>query len=298
MRASAVLLTLALGACRPDFNEDEALVTAPRVLAVKSEPAEATPGTPTTFTGFVAAPPSVPSPASPVWSFCMAPKPPTVDNVVSPACLDSVSLLPAGEGFTIMAPTPSAACTLFGPNVAASGFRPRDPDVTGGYFQPLRVDLTGADPAFHLQRVQCGLSAAPADIASEFGHEYVPNDNPHLAPLISTIAGHDADLSQIPAGAQVELTVSWPAADVESYAYFDPALQAITTRRESMRVAWYVSAGKLRTQSSGRAEGDLVLSSGNVWTAPNSSGSATLWIVLRDSRGGVDFAVHQLEVAR
>ncbi|MEI9949079.1 MAG: hypothetical protein WDO74_08870 [Pseudomonadota bacterium] len=92
--------------------------------------------------------------------------------------------------------------------------------------------------------------------------------------------------------------MSWTAADAEIYAYFDRAAQRITTRRESMRVAWYASAGKLDVQSSGRAEGDPALSSNNVWTAPTNPGSAKLWIVLRDSRGGVDFATHDLEVAR
>ncbi len=300
MRRLAIALALPISgeACRPEFNEDEALVTTARVLAVKSEPAEVKPGAPLLFTGFVALPPSSPEPATLVWRFCVAPKPPTVDNVVAPACLDSASLQPAGEGFTIMAATPSAACTLFGPNVAASGFRPRDPDVTGGYFQPLRVDLKGADPVFHLQRLECGLAGAPADIASAFGHEYVPNQNPHLEPLLATIAGEQAELRQIPAGAAVEFTVSWAAAEAESYAYFDRAAQAIRTRRESMRVTWHASAGKLNTESSGRAEGDPGLSSSNVWTAPSTAGSARLWIVLGDSRGGVDFVAQDLEVIR
>lgn len=297
MRRELTALTFAVAACRPEFDEDEALVTVPRVLAVKSEPAEAKPGAALTFTAFVAVPPQLANPASPVWNFCLAAKPPSVDNVVSPDCLDAGSLVPAGEGTIVMAQTPSAACTLFGPNVAASGFRPRDPDLTGGYFQPLRVDLSGAVPAFHLQRVLCGLADAPADLASEFGHQYVPNENPHLAPLLARIAGADADFSHIPAGAQVELTVSWPAADAESYAYFERAAQAIRTRRESMRVAWYVSAGKLRSESSGRAEADPAQTSSNVWTAPSAPGSATLWIVLRDSRGGVDFATQDLEVS-
>ncbi|MEI9949078.1 MAG: hypothetical protein WDO74_08865 [Pseudomonadota bacterium] len=118
-------------------------------------------GSPSAIYGFLAVPPSLPSSASPIWNFCIAPKAPTVDNVVSPACLDAASLVAVGEGSTVTAPTPSAACTLFGPNAAASGLRPRDPDVTGGYFQPLRVDLAGADPAFHLQRVLCAWLTHP-----------------------------------------------------------------------------------------------------------------------------------------
>lgn len=286
-----------IGACRPDFNEDEALLSTARVLAVKSEPAEVKPGTSASFTAFVAVPPSFASGPSPVWSYCTLPKPPTEDNVVSSACLDAASLLPVGEGSTISARTPSDACTLFGPNAAASGFRPRDPDATGGYFQPLRVDLKGADPTFHLERVLCGLADASADIATEFGHEYVPNANPHLAPVGATISGEGADFAHIAAGAQLEIVASWPAADAESYAYFDRAAQTITTRREAMRVAWHVSAGKLDTESTGCAEDDPTPSSSNIWTAPSTPGNVKLWVVLRDSRGGSDFAAYDLKVS-
>jgi hypothetical protein len=285
-----------LGACRPAFNEDAALVATARVLAVKSEPAEAKPQTTVSFAALIAVPPSFTEVTSPSWSFCTAPKPPTEDNVVSSACLGAASLLPLGEGSTITALTPSDACTLFGPNAAASGLRPRDPDATGGYFQPLRVDLKGADPVFHLERVSCGLADASADIATEFGHEYVPNENPHLAPVSATSAGQSIEFDHISAGAQLELVARWSAADAQSYAYFDRTAQTVTTRRESMRVAWYVSAGKLDTESTGRAEDDPGLTSSNVWTAPDAPGSAKLWVVLRDSRGGVDFAAYDLTV--
>lgn len=285
-----------LGSCRPDFNEDTALVTAPRVLAVKSEPAEAQAGAPVTFTAFVAVPPGSTRVAPPRWSFCTAPKPPTEDNVVAAACLDAASLEAVGRGSTIMATTPSNACTLFGPNAAASGFRPRDPDDTGGYFQPLRADLSGAAPAFHLQRVACGLADASADIASEFGHQYSANQNPQLAPVSATLAGQSVDFDRVPAGAQLQLVASWSSADAETYAYFDRNAQTVTTRRESMRVAWYVSAGRLDTQSTGRAEDDPALTSRNVFTAPNEPGDVTLWVVLRDSRGGVDFTTYDLTV--
>ncbi|HEY1533229.1 MAG TPA: hypothetical protein VGF76_04405, partial [Polyangiaceae bacterium] len=84
--------------------------------------------------------------------------------------------------------------------------------------------------------------------------------------------------------------------DAEAYTYFDRTAQTLTTKREAMRVAWYVSAGQLDTESSGRAEDDLALSTSNHWLAPSDSGATKLWVVLRDSRGGVDFAVYDLRV--
>jgi hypothetical protein len=34
----------------------------------------------------------------------------------------------------------------------------------------------------------------------------------------------------------------------------------------------------------------------NAWTAPEESGTVYLWVVLRDSRGGLDFAGYELNV--
>jgi hypothetical protein len=288
--------TALLAACAPSFSENDSLVSSVRILAVKSEPAEAKPGTPLALTAFLAVPPGVASPADPRWSFCVAPKPVTENNVVSAACLASASLVPAGEGVSVQAATPADACTLFGPNTPAGGYRPRDPDATGGYFQPLRVDLPSADPTFHLERVLCNLAAAPADVAAAFGLAYVPNQNPQLAPVSVTLGGQGVGFDEIPNGASVGLRASWSASDAESYAYFDPVAQAISTRREAMSVAWYVSGGKLDTESTGRAQDDLALDSENTWAAPSNAGPAKLWVVLRDSRGGVDFATYDVTI--
>ncbi|HEY4103420.1 MAG TPA: hypothetical protein VGM44_05995 [Polyangiaceae bacterium] len=284
------------GACKPSFGEDPALVSAPRVLAVKSDPAEAKPGAEVTFTALVAAPPDASNLPTPTWHFCDAPRPVTENNVVSAACLDEASLLAAGAGTTITSALPANACSLFGPDTPPGGFRPRDPDATGGYFQPLRVDLGGADPIFHLARVSCSLADASADTATAFAAQYAPNQNPNLLPLVARMADRTLEFSAIPRGARVELEASWNAEDAESYAYFDPASQTITTRREAMNVAFYVSAGKLDSESSGRAEDDLALTADDIWTAPDAAQSARLWLVLRDSRGGSDFASYNLHI--
>jgi hypothetical protein len=121
-------------------------------------------------------------------------------------------------------------------------------------------------------------------------------DDPTLTPLVATVRGQAVSLDRISKGAVVELQVSWFAADAETYAYFDRSTQSVTTRREAMRVAWYTSGGKLDAESTGRAEDDFAVGTNNVWTAPNSAARAKLWIVLRDSRGGTDFAAYDLLV--
>ena len=64
----------------------------------------------------------------------------------------------------------------------------------------------------------------------------------------------------------------------------------MTTQRESMQVAWYSSGGTLDTESTGRAADDLATTTDDGWDAPESAGTVHLWVVLRDSRGGADFA--------
>ena len=287
---------LLLVGCAPTFADDSALVREARVLAVKSEPAEAAPGATLTWTALVATPSQSEAPPAPSWSLCNAPKPPTENAVVSSACLSAAALLPLGQGITIQGQIPFDSCSLFGPDTPPGGFRPPDPDITGGYYQPVRVDLLHAPPTFHEQRVRCALGQASADIASQFGMAYVPNQNPHLFGLSARSHGEDLGLDRIPAGAQLELEASWSAADAETYAYFDRTTQAVLMQREALSVAWYVDAGKLELESSGRADTDPALTANNTFTAPSVPGTSTLWLVLRDSRGGVDFARYLVTV--
>jgi hypothetical protein len=317
VKRRAVFLALAVAAaCIPDVPSNDALVGAPRILAVRAEPAEARPGAPVTYTPLVgsalvgsalvgsalvgsalvgSAAGAVPSPVV-VWAYCLAPTPLTDDNAVSTACLDAGSLDPLGAGATITGAVPVNACSLFGPVAPPGGGRPRDPDTTGGYYQPLRVDLAGAVPAFALERIACDLANAPAAQASAFAKAYTANANPQLMPLVATTAGAPVAFDAIVAGSRVDLTASWPAASAETYAYYDAAANVVTSRREAMQLAWYASAGAVDRETTGRGEDDPATTSDDAWTAPGTPGPARLWVVLRDSRGGVDFASYDVTV--
>jgi len=296
-RLLPVVLACATATCVPSLGPGDSLVSSTRILAVRADPAEAAPGASVTFTSFVAGPGGTVSSAGIDWSFCTAPKPLTEDNVVSNACLDSSSLVAAGVGATTTATTPSNGCSVFGPDTPSTGgFRPRDPDATGGYYQPLRADLAGTDSAFELARIHCDLANADAAAASAFAAAYQLNLNPQLLPLTATVDGSPVALTAIPTGARVTLEASWPDASAETFAYFDPVSQAVTSQRESMQVAWYSSGGALDTESTGRASDDPATTTDDGWAAPGPSGTVHLWIVLRDSRGGVDFAEYDLVV--
>jgi hypothetical protein len=277
-----------MATCAPSFGPDDSLISAVRLVAVRADPAEAAPGAQVTFTAFVAGPNGPAAGADIVWSFCSAPKPLTEDNIVSNACLNASALVAAGTGPTTTARIPDNACAIFGPDVSGASFRPRDPDSTGGYYQPLRADLTGTDTTFELFRVHCALANAPAVAASGFAASYTLNLNPTLLPLTATLGGAPADFAAIPAGAHLTLQASWPSASAETFAYFDPVSQTVTAQRESMQVAWYATAGALDAESTGRDSSEPETTTDNGWDAPERTGPAHLWVVLRDSRGGVD----------
>jgi hypothetical protein len=279
-----------IAACAPSFGASDSSIDSPRILAIRAEPAEAKPGTSVTFRALVAGPDgTVPSPVI-RWAFCSEPKPLTTNNVVSDACLSTQMPAPEGAGGPFVAATPADGCTLFGPDPPASEARPRDPDATGGYYQPLRADLAGAASAFALARILCDRPNATAVAAANFAQAYVPNANPTLLPVAARLAGAPASLSALPSGARVELDAAWPATSAETYAYFDAVSGAVTFKREAMSVAWYATDGSFDTESTGRAEDDVATTTSNAWVAPSRPQTVHFWVVLRDSRGGVDFA--------
>src|SRR5204862_3986795 len=117
-------------------------------------------------------------------SYCHTPKPPAEANAVSPACLDTPD--DAGPAPTFTAPLPSDGCMTFGPQPppvqpGQPMIRPRDPDATGGFYQPVRVTLntdTGSDVAFELERISCMLANAPIDVTRTYNTTYTKNINP------------------------------------------------------------------------------------------------------------------------
>jgi hypothetical protein len=269
-----IVLDLAPG-CDRALDQRLAIVDSPRVLAIVSSPAEAKPGTPVSFSA-LAASSDGPVAASPSWFLCTAPKPPTEDDAVSDPCVhDENALLPIDP---MAATIPPDACMQFGPDVPPGGFRPRDPDPTGGYYQPVRAELAGADLAFGFTRITCNLANAPSDVAQQYETMYIANANPVLTVDVPF---------EVATGGSVAITASWPAASAENYLYYDPARQALVARREAMRVSWYASAGSLPVDASAVAEDDPASSVTTMWHAPTEPQTAWLWFVLRDSRGGI-----------
>jgi hypothetical protein len=330
----AAVLFVLLSTCKPQVGPPISLISGPAILAVKAEPAEVDPAAadPTVHYEALAVDVGGRVPAanaditSPLlWSICDQPKPPTESNSVSAACLDQ-DALPGTAGdspTTYSAPAPSDSCTLFGPSIPLTPadqppIRPRDPDVTGGYYLPVRLGLSVPEElrrvgmatedsliGFQLQRIYCGLANAPGWAVVQYGKEYTLNQNPVIASL--TLQAPSADSVELPpvsaggapfpvaAGQTVSLTVNWPADSVESYPAWDVLTHTLPNHNEAMRVSWYATAGSFEHDITGRSEFDNETFADNTWK-PADPGVVHLWIVLHDSRGGTDFAGYDLDV--
>jgi hypothetical protein len=197
-------------------------------------------------------------------------------------------MLPAlGSGATVSAAIPANTCQLFGPDPpppvqGMPPLRPRDPDVSGGYYQPVRIEVGGV-MGFALERITCNLAAAGAEIAIDFAKRYKPNQNP----VLNDVAPGEIINGTISAGKKVTLTASWPPESAETYPVYDLAALALIDHRESLRVSWFATAGAFEHDLTGRGEDEMQTTSDNDWTAPTNPGMVTMWVVLRDSRGGV-----------
>jgi hypothetical protein len=211
--------------------------------------------------------------------------------------------------------------------------RPVDPDPTGGFYQPVIASLEGVYSLGSV-RLDCGIQRAAREQLLSYNAQYRKNENPRVAALeladdgTAVEPGSTPTLSVAP-GAAVSLTASWDACPTEPvcgdgicgayedrancevdcaveapkgctgaepYVWYDLETFTVEPRHEGIRVAWYASAGSFEDEQTGRDEGDPGLTVSNVWLTPARSGVVTLWLVIRDSRGGVSWETYRVEV--
>jgi hypothetical protein len=224
---------LAAVGCTPAFSERPSVITGYRVLAVQSEPAEwqriLDPDTnqarPASYRALVTTPLGTVTDAALEWTFCTLPKPLTELNDVNIACFqnDPAFTVPLGQGPGVQGAVPETACRNFGPDIPENeSYRPADPDVTGGYYQPLRVLYRPTPdvlvPTFAKVRIRCGLAGASQEQVARFNRAYHANTNPRIATLEAdgrALTPLEVDPNAAPLevrpGASVVLRVTWPA---------------------------------------------------------------------------------------
>jgi hypothetical protein len=229
----------------PEVVEADSLIAAPRVLAIRAQPAQLRPREAGTFSALVVSPDGTEQEASLNWAFCKARKPLAELGPVNPLCLlddagdtaqpvadadedeEPAPILEGlGDGVAAAGDMPSDACRLFGPERPApqsgepSG-RPVDPDATGGYYQPLRIFNPDDDSVALFQaRIVCGLPGAGQAITRAFNQRFVPNENPAIAELAVTNDGDRAlplavggRLARVRPGETLELELRWDECD-------------------------------------------------------------------------------------
>ena len=312
--AALLLLATASAGCKPDLGAPQSLIIGPTILAIRGTPPESAEGGMATYdaltvdvTGTVAAP-------AIDWALCLEPNPPANGNDVANACLTSPddTTTPAP---TFTATLSSNACTLFGPDApppmkGQPPMRPADPDTTGGFYQPVRATWqSDAGPllAFALQRITCRLANAPTDIAAMYAANYVPNNNPTLADLVLDPAGAATSLyltgqtsgppaATVAAGQKVTLQADFSADSAETFLFWNVLTLSLDMQRESLRLSWFATGGAFEHDATGRSQSEMETFTQNVWTAPMTPGPVYFWTVLRDDRGGVDFAAAEIVV--
>jgi hypothetical protein len=214
--------------------------------------------------------------------------------------------------------------------------RPADPDVTGGFYQPFAVqlgqatslgtvrldcDLANVDRDEALSyRMQYRVNENPR-LSSV---ERVSNQDVQPLPL-----DDDAPF-ELRTGAKLMLRASWDECGRESvcgdglctafedqtscpddctgqlrgctgaepYVWYDAEVQHVRPRREGISVAWYASRGHFENEQTGldEAQAESKSFSENTYVAGREPGPVTLWLVVRDTRGGQSWEIRRLEV--
>jgi hypothetical protein len=206
--------------------------------------------------------------------------------------------------------------------------RPVDADQTGGYKLPIVATLddgVSQSVTLYEQRIYCGVSGVPPAVSVAFATRYHANANPFIAELRVVRASGTSPLVpeqplELAPNEQVELELTWPscpesdvcgdgvcgpdevardcAADCqplrgcggqERYLRYDRQKSELVVERESTRVAWYATQGRYDDERTGAEPDPTIVGTRNGFRAPAAKGSGTLWMVLRDSRGGVAF---------
>jgi hypothetical protein len=305
------LVVVALAAaCEPVLDNTDSIVSTSRVIAVRADPAEAAPMAAVSYTALVVDTTGTLSEAPLDWAFCNEPKPLSELEPVSPDCLamSGPLLQEIGDGTAVMTSIPSSACQTFGPEtpppmMGMPSPRPVDPDSTGGYYQALRLALGGTSPVAYTlaqSRLSCGIAGATSAQIEQFSMQYLPNTNP----AVDSLVVDGALPTTVAAGAHVTLHAAWAdctgatvsCTGSEPYVVFDLASRTISPVREALEVAWFATGGSFDIDHTGRAATDPTTFSENDWTAPAAPGLITLWIVLRDDRGGIGWSQYSVTI--
>jgi hypothetical protein len=252
IKSFALLLGMVAG-CKPNLQDTVSIVTASRVLAIRSQllvsddagsppplaagEAEAKPAEGVTLTALYIDGSGPVTTSSLDWAFCHERKPLAELGPVSPLCLEVAGdwFTPLGVGNEVTGAVPKDACQQFGsdapqPEPGQPPGRPVDPDPTGGYYQPIRLLAPGGDgPTVTIgeTRILCTLASFSPDVVAAFQQRYHRNTNPVVSSLgvvgapapWSAASDANGTPNVVAVGQRVALEMAWascPTADAPS----------------------------------------------------------------------------------
>lgn len=301
----ATLAAVALGGCFPSFDDRPWLVDGTQVLAVRATPAEQRPSQPVTLEALVASPDGPPGTVTIDWSYCVQPRAADERTGVTASCVAGDDLESIDAAATVL----SDACARFGPNPPPTQGnepprRPADPDATGGYYLPVRAAVDDrADGArvqsFGFVRIRCDLAGATRPIFDEYQDRYQMNINPQVGAVEFARANGSVqpvvDSVQVAPGETVDIRVRPGGGAAEPYVVYIAEEGAIFDRVEALTVSWHVTDGVLDRASQTMA-GDVAGAFVSRWRAPTGPGAVSMWVVVRDNRGGSAWASFSVNV--
>lgn len=227
-----------------------------RILGVRAEPPEAAPGGTVTLDALVVDPVEQ-RPITLTWAFCT----PDPSEGVS-SCTDEANIQPLGAGT-------SATVTIAG-------------DALAGL--PPEVQERGID-AYVVLIAEAGEASELAYKKLRLSTSATPNANPGLDSFLVDDA--DVDPTEVAAGAKVTLVAV--ASSGSQQTYVDSVGEPQT---EETRFSWLQTEGTLEDAVSfGNDDGE-----GRTTWEPKGTDPATLWVVLRDQRGGIAWRSKQIVV--
>ncbi|MEP7050723.1 MAG: hypothetical protein ABJB12_10235 [Pseudomonadota bacterium] len=249
LRLALLALFVPCAACTPAFDDRSSQVVGPRVLAVRSIPAEAPPKAAVAYRILVVDENGTVAKPQLDWQYCTQPKASNELNDVAAACFEASPdiLLPLGSGTAPSGMMPINACAQFGPDVpqpqshsggtagagggsnapsssssSATGAqgRPTDPDSTGGYYQPVILRVSADQTvvsAFAETRITCNLAGSTSEQFAAYTLTTRSNENPKLLG-VSVPSENDAELTPEAADSPlavagtslVTLRANWP----------------------------------------------------------------------------------------
>lgn len=291
---SLIGLGLATAGCGPDFDPYNRL-TGLRVLAVQAEPAAPGPGETTTLSALV----FTPEPGAAVthtWSWCPFPGEAskgypcqvTREQVMMMAG-GAVSVPPFDLG---TAPTATLAHTI-------------DPAVlralcAGMPGVPQLLDCEGGFPVQVRLKVAGGGDEIDTVFTLRLRIDSPPNANPKIDGLAAFVDGADRPIGNepvviLPRRKETLIKALVSEAQSETYPGKNDDDQPDPNARERLSVSWFIEAGDTRDEITGFIPGrtELKVLQENEWNPPwikdYAKDTARLYVVLRDSRGGVSW---------